>query len=110
MLSEAFLKIKTFESYARLRNEDVYGGLESLSMLMLDYDYKDGVFDLDAVFYNSELEANSWHARFPHESIGENLMAVFIDIHGNEARHLIPREQFGLNASQNGSSKKRKKK
>ena len=110
LLSEAFLKIKTFESYARLRNEDVYGGLESLSMLMLDYDYKDGVFDLDAVFYNSELEANSWHARFPHESIGENLMAVFIDIHGNEARHLIPREQFGLNASQNGSSKKRKKK
>lgn len=109
LLDEAFLKVKKFESRARLRNEDVYGGLETLSMVMLDYDYKDGVFDLDAVFYNSELEASGWQARFPHEGLGENLMAVFIDIHGNEARHLIPREEFSLKSPQNGSSKKRMK-
>lgn len=94
LLSEAFLKIKKFESRARLRSEDVYGGPETLSMLMLDYDYHGEVFDLGAVFYGNELEADSWQARFPHESIGEKLMAVFIDIHGNEARHVIPREQF----------------
>jgi site-specific DNA-methyltransferase (adenine-specific)/adenine-specific DNA-methyltransferase len=110
LLNEAFLKIKKFESRARLRNEDVYGGPETLSMLMIDYDYKDGVFDFDAAFYNNELEAGGWQAHFPHESIGENLMAVFIDIHGNEARHLIPRKQFGLKASQNGSLSKKGKK
>lgn len=94
LLNEAFLQIKKFESRARLRNEDVRGGPETLSMLMLDYDYQDGVFDMDAVFYGNELEADGWQARFPHESLGANAMAVFIDIHGNEARILIPREQF----------------
>jgi len=95
LLLEAFLRIKKFRSYARLRSEDVYGGLETLSMLMLDYNYDGEVFDLDAVFYNSELEKGNWEARFPHEGIGEKMMAVFIDIHGNEAQHLIPREEFG---------------
>lgn len=110
LFDEAFLKIKKFESRARLRNEDVYGSLETLATLMLDLDYKDGVFDLDAVFYNNELESEGWCARFPLESLGENLMAVFIDIHGNEARHLIPRKQFSQKASPNGSSKKKLKK
>lgn len=108
LLNEAFLKIKKFESRARLRNEDVYGGLETLSMLMLDYDYNGEVFDLDAVFYGNELEADGWQARFPHESLGEKMMAVFIDIHGNEARHLIPREQFGLSNSKAETSRKKR--
>jgi site-specific DNA-methyltransferase (adenine-specific)/adenine-specific DNA-methyltransferase len=110
LLNEAFLKIKKFESRARLRNEDVYGGLETLSMLMLDYDYNGEVFDLDAVFYGNELESDDWQARFPHESLGEKLMAVFIDIHGNEARHVIPRDQFGLSAAEAKAPKKKGKK
>ncbi len=50
LLSEAFLKIKKFKSRARLRSEDVFGGLETLSVLMLDYDFDGEVFNLDAVF------------------------------------------------------------
>jgi hypothetical protein len=34
---EAFLKVKKFQSYARLRGEETHGSLESFSMLMLDY-------------------------------------------------------------------------
>jgi hypothetical protein len=109
LLNEAFLKIKKFESRARLRNEDVYGGPETLSMLMLDYNYNGEVFDLDAIFYGNELEGDGWHARFPHEGLGEKVMAVFIDIHGNEARHLIPREQFVIKALQSKSSNKKDK-
>jgi site-specific DNA-methyltransferase (adenine-specific)/adenine-specific DNA-methyltransferase len=104
LLREAILKIKKFESRARLRNEDVFGGLETLSVLMLDYDFDGEVFNLDAVFYNTELEANKWEARFPHEGIGEKLMAVFIDIHGNEARHVIPRAEFGLESLSGGKA------
>lgn len=110
LLNEAFLKIKKFESRARLSNEDVHGGPETLSMLMFDYDFNGEVFDLDAVFYGNELEADNWQARFPHESLGEKLMAVFIDIHGNEARHVIPGEQFGLTVAEPKAPNKKGKK
>jgi site-specific DNA-methyltransferase (adenine-specific)/adenine-specific DNA-methyltransferase len=110
LLNEACLNIKKFQSRARLRNEDIFGGLETLSMLMLDFDFKNDVFNLGAVFYGSELEADDWQARFPHESIGEKLMAVFIDIHGNEARHVIPREDFNLPAATKKAMPKKGKK
>jgi site-specific DNA-methyltransferase (adenine-specific)/adenine-specific DNA-methyltransferase len=109
LFSEAFIRIKTFQSRARLRTEDVYGGLETLSMVMVDYDYNGEVLDLDRVFYNSELETSSWEARFPYESLGEKLMVVFIDIHGNESQHLITRDKFDLSRSRKQTSKKRAK-
>ncbi|OGT04973.1 MAG: hypothetical protein A2143_06465 [Gallionellales bacterium RBG_16_57_15] len=96
LIKEAFLKIDKFESRARLRGEDTHGGMETFSMLMLDFDYNGDVFDLDAVFYNHQMEEAGWKACFSAESIGNNLMAVFIDTHGNEAREVIPLTQFGL--------------
>ena len=99
LIKEAFLKIVKFESRARLRGEDTHGGMETLSMLMLDFDYNGDVFDLDAVFYNHQMEEAGWEARFSAESLGGNVMAVFIDIHGNEARELIPLAQFGFQPS-----------
>ncbi|WP_447976752.1 DNA methyltransferase [Candidatus Nitrospira bockiana] len=98
LLEEASLKVKSFQSYARLRGEDTHGGLESFSMLMLDFDYDGEVFDLDTVFYAHQLEETSWEAWFPVEPLGSRVMAVFIDIHGNEAREVIAREKFGLRA------------
>jgi len=94
MLHEACLKIKRFESRARLRGVDTRGGLETLSMLMLDFDYDGDVFNLDAVFYAHQLQANHWQAWFPADGLGRNVMAVFIDIYGNEAREIIPRDKF----------------
>ncbi len=99
LVKEAFLKIDKFESRARLRGEDTLGGMETLSMLMLDFDYDGDVFDLDAVFYNHQMEAAGWEARFSAESLGDNVMAVFIDTHGNEAREVISLAQFGLQPS-----------
>jgi 16S rRNA G966 N2-methylase RsmD len=43
------LHIETFQSRAYIRGQDTRGGLETLSMVMLDYDYDGDVFDLDAV-------------------------------------------------------------
>lgn len=100
LIKEAFLKIGKFESRARLRGEDTHGGMETFSMLMLDFDYDGDVFDLDAVFYNHQMEEAGWEARFSAESIGNNLMAVFIDTHGNEAREVISLAQFGLTSKQ----------
>lgn len=105
LIKEAFLKIGNFESRARLRGEDTHGGMESFSMLMLDFDYDGDVFDLDAVFYNHQMEAAGWEARFSAENLGNNVMAVFIDTHGNEAREVISLAQFGLQSSKQVAKK-----
>lgn len=110
LLEECCLKIRKFGSRARLRGKDTKGGLETFSMLMLDFDYDGGVFDLDAVFYAHELETDKWQAWLQAESVGQNVMAVFIDIYGNEARELIPRNQFGLKPIRSASNKNKKKK
>lgn len=94
LIPDAFLHVTGFESHARLRGEDAYGGLDTLSMLMVDFDYNGNVFDLDSVIYGHQLKAGEWRAWFPLESLGEKVMAIFVDTHGNEARIVIPREQF----------------
>ena len=96
LLPEACLKVTRFESRARLKGRDTQGGLETLSMLMMDFDYDGSVFNLDAIFYAHELEEEKWRAWFPVERLGAHVMAVFIDIYGNEAQELISRERFGL--------------
>jgi DNA modification methylase len=107
LISEACLKIKDFKSRARIRGKDTRGGLETFSMLMLDFDYNGEVFDMDAAFYAHQLEADEWQAWFSAESLGEKVMAVFIDIYGNEARVVIPRENFGLTTRRATTSKKK---
>ncbi len=45
-------------------------------------------------------------ARFPVESLGRQVMAVFVDIYGNEAREVIAAAHFGM-ANGNGATKRR---
>lgn len=94
---EGFIRIKTFKSEAVVREPmQKKGNLETLSMVMLDYDFDDTsqVFDLDAVFYAEALKNENWELRFPLGSLGKKMMAVFIDIYGNEARVVIEEERF----------------
>lgn len=93
--SEAFIRIKAFKSEAVVREPlRKKGNRETLSMVMLDYDYDGDVFDLDAVFYAAAIEEAGWEVRFPIESLGHQMMAVFVDIYGNEARELISAKRF----------------
>ncbi len=94
-----FIRLKTFKSEAALRDPVRKGNLETLSMVMIDYDYVGDVFDLDAVFYADVIEKMDWYIRFPQGLLGDNVMAVFVDIYGNEARELIPAKKFGAKDS-----------
>lgn len=94
MFEEGFIRIEQFESYSRVTQEDAHGSKDTLAMLLLDLDYNGDVFDLDATFYEHQLETEDWKAYFPADEIGEKVMAVFIDIHGNEAREVIARDEF----------------
>lgn len=98
LLSEGVICLKTFKSEAVVRDAGKKANRETLSMVMLDYDFdkKSDVFDLDAVFYAEAIQKAGWEVRFPLESIGNEVMAVFVDIYGNEAREVIPASKFGL--------------
>ncbi len=93
-----FVRIRIFKSEALVREPmQKKGNLETLSMVMLDYDFdeKSQIFDLDAVFYADALRQQGWEVRFPFEGMGKKIMAVFIDIYGNEARVVLDAWQFG---------------
>jgi DNA modification methylase len=98
LLNEGVIRIKTFKSEAVVRDARKKANRETLSMVMLDYDYDtvSDVFDLDAVFYAEAIEKVDWEVRLPLESVGKQIMAVFVDIYGNEARELIPASKFGV--------------
>jgi site-specific DNA-methyltransferase (adenine-specific)/adenine-specific DNA-methyltransferase len=104
LFEEGFIKIGKFKSEALVREPlRKKGNLETLSMVMLDYDFdhKSQVFDLDAVFYAGELQSDNWEVRFPLSDLGDCLMAVFIDLYGNEARVVIDRKEFGAESRSN---------
>jgi site-specific DNA-methyltransferase (adenine-specific)/adenine-specific DNA-methyltransferase len=94
-----FIKIKTFKSEAVVREPArKKGNRETLSMVMLDYDFDSGtdVFSFDAVFYAEAIAKADWEVRFSVEAIGNQVMAVFVDMYGNEAREVIPGSRFGV--------------
>jgi hypothetical protein len=109
LMPMAYLQLKRFESRARLRGQGTVGGFETFSMLMIDFDYDGDIFDLDAVFYADQLASDNWQAWFPAEELGKSVMAVFMDIYGNESQELIPRERFrrtGEKSSRRGTPKR----
>jgi site-specific DNA-methyltransferase (adenine-specific)/adenine-specific DNA-methyltransferase len=108
---EAVIRIATFKSEALVREPfQRKGNRETLSMVMVDYDYDENskVFDLDAVFYADQIERDGWEARVPAEKLGKKMMAVFIDIYGNEARVVI--EPSTLRAAKEGRRRGQKAK
>lgn len=94
----AFIEITTFRSDAVVREPfQKKVNRETLSMVMLDFDYdeENQVFDLDEVQYADAIEKATWKVVFRHDMLGSKMMAVFLDIYGNEARVLIDSKDFG---------------
>lgn len=91
LLAEAVIHIKTFRSEAIVRDPlRPRDNLETLSMVMLDFDYDGEIFDHDAVYFADAISNAGWKVRFPVEAVGRQVMAVFVDMYGNEARVVIP--------------------
>lgn len=93
LIEEAYIRIDKFESRAYIRGKDTRGGIETLSMVLIDYDYDD-VFNPDIHFFADQLNEKSQQLWFPQEEFGEQIMVVFMDIYGNEARQVILQSEF----------------
>lgn len=112
LIEEGFIRIKTFKSEAIVRDPVRKGNRETLSMVMLDYDFdsETDVFDFDAVYFGENIKEAGWEVRFPVEGVGEQVMAVFVDMYGNEAREVIPGAKFGTGKARGGPSRKTNRK
>jgi site-specific DNA-methyltransferase (adenine-specific)/adenine-specific DNA-methyltransferase len=93
---ECVIKIEKFESRVISRKPLEFANLETLSMVMLDYDFDGEVFDLDEVFYAENLkkhalskaEGNGYEVRFAEDKVKGQIMIIYIDIFGNEKREI----------------------
>lgn len=114
LFQTGYIRIRTFKSEAVVREPVRRDNLETLSMVMLDYDYNanSDVFSFDDVFFSGALQQSNWELSFPVERVGKQVMAVFVDVFGNEAREVIPGETFGVRRASVSprTTRKRKKK
>jgi len=90
----AAIKIKTFKSEAMLKGASQLGNRQSLSMVMVDFDYDGEIFNLDTVYYASEIEKNGWEVHLSIESIKDQMMIIYLYIYGNEYREIKSLDDF----------------
>ena len=116
MFKDAVVKIKTFKSQAMAKGASQKGNRETLSMVLVDYDYpydpkrtgkeSPPPFEVDAVFYASGIEAANWEVRLPLDSLGEYVMLIYVDIYGNEYTEIKTPADFGNGRRKNSSKRK----
>lgn len=85
---ECVIKIDKFESKIISRKPLTFENLETLSMVMLDFEFDGKVFNLDMVFFADELKKNDYEVRFAEDKIKNQIMVIYIDIFGNEKREV----------------------
>lgn len=85
---ECIIRIERFESKVISRKPLDFANLETLSMVMLDYNFDGEVFDLDEVFYAENLKNNGYEVRFAEDKVKGQIMIIYIDIFGNEKREI----------------------
>lgn len=93
-LEFATIKIKTFKSEAMLKGASQLANRESLSMIMVDFSYDGEIFNLDRVYYASEIEKKGWKVFLPKEEFKGQIMIIYLDIYGNEYREIKTLEDF----------------
>ena len=71
-----------------------FSNLETLSIVMLDYDFDGEFFDLDKVFYAEDLKKNDYEVCFTENKVKGQMMAIYIDIFGNDKREIKTLKDF----------------
>jgi site-specific DNA-methyltransferase (adenine-specific)/adenine-specific DNA-methyltransferase len=90
-----------------LKGASLLGNRESLAMVMVDYDYDGDIFNLDKVFYASEIENSGWVIHLPVEIIKNQTMIIYLDIYGNEYREIKSLKDFKSSSVKKNSKRKK---
>lgn len=91
---ECVIKIEKFESRVISCKPLEFINRETLSMVMLDYNFDREVFNLDEVFYAEELKEKGYEVRFAKDKVKGQIMVIYIDIFGNEKREIKTLSDF----------------
>lgn len=87
------IKISKFESKGLGKpSADDANELEYLAMVMIDKDYKGKIFNLCEVIFAEKIEDGEVY--FDFEGVGQEIMAIYLDIYGNEFREVINSTEF----------------
>jgi len=90
---ECVVKIKTFKSRTLTKSPEEFENYETLSMVMVDYNYDGKVFDLDEVFYADKLKPD-FEVRFDSAKPDKQMMVIYLDIYGNEKKEILNLKDF----------------
>ncbi|MBL7086515.1 MAG: site-specific DNA-methyltransferase, partial [Candidatus Cloacimonetes bacterium] len=94
LFDKAIIRIIKFTSTILSKKPIKFENRETLSMVMVDYDYDGKVFDFDDVFYADDIKKQDWEVRFDVNKIGTKIMIIYIDIFGNEKREVKSLKDF----------------
>jgi len=92
-IKECVIKIKTFKSRTLTKSPEEFKNFETLSMVMVDYNYDGKVFDLDEVFYADKLKPD-FEVRFDSGKLDKKMMLIYLDIYGNEKKEILTLKDF----------------
>ena len=90
----AVIKITRFKSKIRSKNPQKYANFETLSMVMVDFNYDGEVFDLDKTFFAEELKTVAHNISFDKKMLDKKMMIIYMDIFGNEKREVKELKDF----------------
>src|SRR3989344_7049329 len=88
------IKMTSFKSKIRSKNPQKYANFETLSMVMVDFDYDGEVFDLDRTFFAEELKKVAHKISFDKKMLDKKIMIIYMDIFGNEKREVKELKDF----------------
>ncbi|MDD5251459.1 MAG: site-specific DNA-methyltransferase [Patescibacteria group bacterium] len=91
---ENTIKIKEFRSRTLAKDPEDFKNYETLSMVMVDYDYDNKVFDLDDVFYQDQIARDGYQIKFPANKLDEQMMLIYLDVFGNEKKVVLTQKDF----------------
>jgi len=91
---EAVIKIKKFKSNILSRKPVDFKNLETLSIVMMDYDFDGDVFDMDAYRFAEDIAKNRYQISFDPKKVDKQMMIVYMDIFGNEKREIKTLRDF----------------
>lgn len=118
-IREYVIRIQEFRSDTLASSPEDFENFETLSMVLVDYDFNGKVFDLDTVYWaeslvNTELKRKGitstakfaervvdceyLDVRLPEDKVTDNMMIIFIDKYGNEKKQILKRKDFLKNA------------
>jgi site-specific DNA-methyltransferase (adenine-specific)/adenine-specific DNA-methyltransferase len=113
------IRLKEFRSDTLASSPEDFENFETLSMVLVDFEFNGKVFDMDAVYWSEDLvnaelkrkeiasnakfaerakECDYLDIRLPEEKATNNMMAIFIDKYGNEKKQILKRKDFLKNA------------